>query len=148
LSSSWPHEVVGYRSLAYWRDFAILYWRADEATGLYKPRSVEEIAEAVERRGTCSEEYGVWGTTLISRREYDDGSVFRNGKLQSVDAQLQVRQLAAGAIVIVAQLSALNDVRNDVQRERLLKEHMAGRASLDVIIEWVERLPRHRRDSY
>ena len=140
-------QLAAYRSSRYWRDFVLLYWSADQATGLYAPRTGDEIAQCVERMGFCREEYGVWGEQLITRREYDDGSVFRHGRLHRADARLEVRNLAEGATFLVAQLSPLNDPRNDLHREGFLKEHVLGRVTLEDIVDWVESLPRHRRDS-
>jgi nucleoside phosphorylase len=100
-------QLVGYRSPTYLRAFVLLYWRADTPTGLYPARSAEDIAESVQLMGVCREEYGVWGDELITRREYDDGFVFRGGRLLRAPAQLQVRQLADGVTFIVPQLSPI-----------------------------------------
>jgi len=135
-------KLMGYRSRFYWRDFSLLYWDRDEPTGLYGIPSDEEIRQRVQTVGSCTEEYGVWGSELITRREYDDGSVFRDGRPQKVSAQLEVRQLAPGATFIVAQLSPINDFRIDRTREQLLADHLAGKASVGDIVDWVETLRR------
>ncbi|WP_437298891.1 protein kinase domain-containing protein [Sorangium sp. So ce426] len=139
-------KLLGYRSRAYWRDFVLLYWDADEPTGLYPVRTAEELGNRVNRYGYCTEEYGVYGKKLVTRQEYDDGTVFVNGKPKQISARLEVRHLTPGAAFLVAQRSPLNDVRFDIERERLLSGLVQGSVAHEQLVAWVEKLPRHRRD--
>lgn len=141
------HRIVGYRSRFYKRNFVLLEWAADEPCGLYQPLTREEIAEHVQATGRCTEEYGVWNDQLVTRAEFDDGAIFRHGKLQEIDADLEVRQLAGGATFIVPQLSAVNDLENDGARFDILRRYTSGQTSIDEIVSWVESLPGHRRDT-
>lgn len=93
--------------------------------------------------GRYTEEYGIWRNELITRREYDDGSVFRSGRVQEIDARLEVRQLLSGVTVLVAQRSPLNDRRNEQARWSVLEQLRHATIDANDVAAWVETLPLH-----
>lgn len=90
------------------------------------------------------EEYAIWKDQLLTREEYDDNAVFRNGKsILITGAQLRVRYLTPANIVIAAQLSPIHDISFDRERTEYFDQLLQGKMSLDQFVEAIERLPRN-----
>jgi serine/threonine protein kinase len=143
-------DLFACRGHVYHHDFVVLRWDPDSPSGLYPVPSPEEIAEAVEQYGGYAEEYGVWNGELITRHEYDDNAVFRDGRsIETSSSELEVRELAPGAMILTGQSSAAHNRGFDRQRVELLRELAADRVTIDRLVAVIDELepvePRDRR---
>jgi hypothetical protein len=139
-----PSKLVVYRPEGYWRYFIYLESEADSPTGLYGPveRPIDPYDEI---RG--SEEYAVFKGELITREEYDDSCIFRNGRSLSTEgAELRHRWLIRTGIVITSRFSPINRNEHDTYRCAIQRSILEGQQSLDELVELFDRLPRHPKD--
>jgi nucleoside phosphorylase len=143
-------RLWAYRSRAYWRDFVLLKFKADDPTGLHPVAAQSEIDERVKELGTHTEEYGVLDNEIITLAEHDDGAVIRNGRSKPTQGfEHEVRHLTRGAVVIASQFSPLH-AKNPHDFERVhvsfIRRFIEGKATANDLVKLVETLPKHPQD--
>jgi hypothetical protein len=138
------HRLGAWRDDAYWRDFVYV-----ETTPLPQAGRLQYDTDTlnwmVERFGYSSEEYAIWRDKILTREEYDDGSVDVDGDvIEHQGAQLRMRYLSPYNFVIAAQFSPLNcDHQADLRLKKLLDGILRGTSSFDELKEAICLLPRY-----
>jgi len=129
------NKLAVFRPASYWQYFIYLECDPDSPTGLYK--------NARER-----EEYAIYQDELITRAEYDDGCIFRNGKSISTGgcSELRARSLIPTNLIIASRFSPININAFDKERRSILEGILKGNKSLSDFIDAFEKLPRHPND--
>jgi DNA-binding transcriptional regulator YhcF (GntR family) len=88
------NKLAIYRPPTYWQYFVYLECAPDEPTGIYPHTTKGYIAQMAKDMGRCYEEYAIGEDQFLTREEYDDGAIFRNGKSISITgAQPRIRYL-------------------------------------------------------
>lgn len=129
-----PRKLAVYRPPSYWQSLVYLECHPNSPTSLYE--------KAYE-----SEEYAIYQEELITRAEYDDGCIFRNGKsISTSGAELRVRPLIPNNLIIASRFSPININAFDNARRSILEDILKGNKSLSDFIEAFEKLPRHHND--
>lgn len=130
-----PKRLAVFRPAAYWQSLIYLECYPDVPTGLY-----ENAREY--------EEYAVFQDELITRAEYDDGCIFRNGKsIPAEGTELRVRALIPANLIIASRFSPINNNAFDKVRRSMLRGILDGSKSLLDFIDEFEQLPKHPKDS-
>lgn len=135
-------DVYAYRGRSFARSFLVLRWYPDEPTGLYPEPTTSELQMLTEQGLQYTEEYGIWEDQLVTREEYDDGHVYRNGESVQISARLEVRHLECGASVIAAKFSAVHGQGFDEDRERILRTLANDGSAFEELVKRVESLRR------
>ncbi len=130
-----PRRLIVFRPMPYWQSFIYLESNADVPTGLYT-KSYE------------SEEYAINDNRdLITRSEFDDGFMFRNGESTPIGiVELRYRSLIPTSLIIASRTSPINRNDFDKHREVFLKDILHGKKSIEEFIQIYERLPKHHND--
>jgi hypothetical protein len=127
-------KLAVYRPQAYWQSFIYIENSADSPTGLYK-------------NSKLIEEYAIFKKEFITKAEYDDGCIFRQGKSISIGkAELRIRHLKPTNLIISSRNSPIN--RNDFDNIRCksLKRILSGTMKLESFVKVFEKLPKHPND--
>lgn len=82
----------------------------------------------------------------VTREEYDDGAIVRNGKPYDIEAQLKVRYLTPYNFLIAPQASPINNKQADNIIEGILAGILRGEASLQDLIGVIHQLPKSEMD--
>lgn len=129
-----PKKLAVFRPESYWQYFIYLECQPDSPTGL-----CENVGEY--------EEYAIYQNELITRPEYDDGCIFRNGKSISLrHAELRARALIPTNLIIASRFSPMNINAFDKERRSILKGILKGSAPLSDFVDAFKQLPRHPKD--
>lgn len=132
----------------YYRNFVYVECDGLTPTGI-DVRSAERLKEAIEEGTSIYEEYGLTNDgMLVTREEYDDGAVEREGKIieTSSRTELRLRYLTPFNFVLCAQMSPINNAQYDSRMGELLDRMLAGQDLLPTIIAEVNKLPRRDDD--
>jgi len=130
-----PIRLIVFRPMPYWQCFIYLECDPDVRIGLYK-NSVEGEEYAINDNGD-----------LITRSEFDDGFMFRDGRSIPIgNVELRHRSLIPTSLIIASRTSPINKNAFDKYREAFLKDILHGEKSIDAFIEIYKLLPRHHND--
>jgi len=130
-----PRRLIAFRPQPYWQSFVYLESDPDVPTGLYK-KSYESEEYAINEKGD-----------LITRSEFDDGFMFRDGRSIPIgNVELRYRSMIPTSLIIASRTSPINRNDFDKHRETFLKDILHGEKSIDDFIQIYERLPRHHND--
>jgi hypothetical protein len=128
-------KLAVFRPPSYWQYFVYLECQPDLPTGLYEGAREDE-------------EYAIYQGESITRAEYDDGCIFRNGKsIPVTGAELRVRHLIPTNLVIASRFSPININAFDKERRSILQGILKVTKSLSDFVRALEQLPRHPKDS-
>lgn len=128
-------RLAAYRSLSYWQCFLYLESDPDPPTGLYQG-------------STEGEEYALYRGELMTRAEYDDGCMLREGKfIETTGSELRIRHLVPASLVIASRSSPINCNAFDAERSSILEGTISGQKSLADLVDAVKKLPRHPNDA-
>jgi len=130
-----PKKLVVYRPEAYWQYFIYLECEKDTPTGLYNIDAREE-------------EYAVNGDgELVNHYEYEDGSMFRDGKVVPlVNPELRIRYLIPTNYFITSRKSPMNIVKFDRDRAKLLQDILERKITIEDFVSVFQRLSRYKND--
>jgi hypothetical protein len=140
-------KVAVYRSGSYYRQFVYVQAKPEQPVGIHK-YDKDDFARQIELFGYQSEEYGLFGTTPISRAEYDDGAAVINGTVvQTAGAsKLRVRYLSRYNLILAPHFTPINSNDLDERIKQILNGILADTSSLEELIKIVEAAPRHGND--
>ncbi len=130
-----PKRLIVYRPELYWQYFIYLECEKDIPTGLYNTDAKDE-------------EYAINGNgELVSRQEYNDGSMYRNGKIiPLVNPELRIRYLAPTNYFIASRASPMNIVQFDRHRKALLQDILKRNITIEDFVSVFQHLPKHDSD--
>src|SRR5205085_2755514 len=102
-------KLAVYRGEASYRDLIYIETKPEQAIGIYN-YSKDHVNEQMDKFGFSCEEYGLFGTTPISREEIDDGAALIEGQIVETvgESTLRVRYLSRYNFIIASQLSPIN----------------------------------------
>jgi hypothetical protein len=141
-------KIAVYQSARRYKCFVYVETKAEPQIGLYN-QSTEEIAESVELRGYCNEEYALFGDIPIQRTEYDDGSAVINGTVvETKGAQLRVRYLSDYNFIITAKESPYNSHKFDEGSGHFLNAILCGTSNPQQFFDYLESFRRQDNPMY
>lgn len=141
-------KICVYRSSRYDRSFVYVELKGESPIGIYK-HDQDYNFRMMKDCGYVNEEYGIYKGELITREEYDDGAKFINNKLVNFnddELDLRVRFLSKYNFIICAIFNPINSNEADVFFETYLKDMLDNIGSIEEVVKFVEKLPRHRND--
>ena len=135
-------RIAAYRNHSNYREFVYVETKAEPPTGIYV-YGPEDIPRMAEKLGFAAEEYGVFGETLISRAELDDGAAVVNGKvINAPDAQLRIRYLTPYNFIIAAADSPINNKDYDLIVKDCLDRIIRGSHTIEEFIKIANKFDR------
>lgn len=142
-------KIVVYSSLAYYKKFVYVETSPEEATGLYEEMTQEQIDYWVEQIGSYYEEYAIFNGHLITRAEYDDGAAVIDGKVIDIENQacIRTRYLIPYNFIICAKWNPLNEAKHDSDVQKILYGILNGTHTIYDLVDYTEKLSRHKMDS-
>jgi hypothetical protein len=116
-------KMAVYRPSAHWQYFIYLENAPDKPIGLSESSLLRE-------------EYAISNGEFITREEYDDGSIYRNGISRSIgNVELRVRHLVPTNLIISSRSSPINDKEFDRTRCAILNGILSGKKDLRDFID-------------
>ncbi|HJQ25039.1 MAG TPA: hypothetical protein VKA60_14065 [Blastocatellia bacterium] len=137
-------RLAVYRGADSCRDFIYLEARPEPATGVYDyPEG--HLDQQIAEQGFAYEAYGLFGTTAISREEFDDGAALIDGQIVETAGQAtsRIRYLSKYNLLIAPQLSPINCQDADDEIRQLLDGLLQGSHGVDDLLGLIESLPPH-----
>lgn len=140
-------RIVAYAAGEYYKKFVYVETYPEEETGLYK-NDKELIKEWINNYGYYNEEYAEYDGKKITRAEYDDGAAMIDGKVVDLKgkAKLRIRYITPYNFIICAHFNPMNSNEYDDMMEKLLNGILRGQNSVEEIVEFVKKMPKHRRE--
>jgi TIR domain len=131
-------KIAVYRSMRLYKEF--IYLKIRGAAPLNSSETTDsEIARQVNILKYATENYAIYKGKVISAEEYEDGAMFRNGKLIQFEERPTYRRrfLSPYNIIICAQSSIYNSREADVYFADALKELLLSDEKLEEVISVV-----------
>lgn len=133
----------------YQRDFIYVQTKPDEPSGAYDiPTDLNTYPRDDNRWDYFYEEFGQYINEIgerfvLTRSEYDDGGMVRNGEVIDTagKAQLRLRFLTPYNFVICAQFNPFNSDAGDEISRFCLHEMLMGRMAMERFVEIARKLP-------
>lgn len=142
-------RIVVYSASEYYKKFVYVETLPEDITGLYEYNE-QFIEQSKKKYGYYNEEYAVYRGIKIKRAEYDDGAAVINGKVIDLneEAEIRIRYITPYNFVICAQFNPINNNDYDDKMESLLNGILNGVNSVEELVEFVNLMPRDKRDLY
>lgn len=140
-------RIVVYAAGEYYKKFVYVEAYPEEETGLYQYDN-EHIKSWADKYGYYKEEYAEYENKRVTRSEYDDGAAVIDGKVVDLkgEAKLRIRYITPYNFIICAQFNPINNDNYDDMIVTLLNGILKGQNSVEEIVEFVNKMPRDRRD--
>lgn len=109
---------------------------------------IRHIKLWADKYGYYNEEYAEYENKKVTRSEYDDGAAVIDGKVVDLkgEAKLRIRYITPYNFIICAQFNPINNDNYDDMMVTLLNGILKGQNSVEEIVEFVNKMPRDRRD--
>ena len=135
------NSVVVFRTLKSYRSFVYVSVDADKPTGVY-PITSTWIEEHVRQYGYCEECVGYWNGHYVKGEEYDDGYAEIDGKSVRISgAERRRRYLSRYNFFISTQASVFSTGRNDQLIDRICRDLLENRLTLEHAASTLEKIP-------
>ena len=140
-------RIVAYAAGEYYKKFVYVEAYPEEETGLYQ-YDKGHIKLWADKYGYYNEEYAEYENKKVTRSEYDDGAAVIDGKVVDLkgEAKLRIRYITPYNFIICAQFNPINNGNYDDMMVTLLNGILKGQNSVEEIVEFVNKMPRDRRD--
>lgn len=140
-------RIVAYAAGEYYKKFVYVEAYPEEETGLYQ-YDKGHIKLWADKYGYYNEEYAEYENKKVTRSEYDDGAAVIDGKVVDLkgEAKLRIRYITPYNFIICAQFNPINNDNYDDMMVTLLNGILKGQNSVEEIVEFVNKMPRDRRD--
>lgn len=135
-------RLVAVGNSSYFRKFVYV-----EVDGL-KPSGLYDLSYPLQEKGYTREEYGLVGSKFVTLEEYDDGAAIIGGKVKDVSGKTKLRAGMVGRynFLIASHASPINNKNAEDPIEDILDRMLAGTATTDDLVKYIERLPKNRMD--
>ena len=141
-------KIVAYGASEYYKKFVYVEAKPEKSVGIYENVTEEYIEEWRQSYDEYHEEYALYNGRAVTRAEYDDNAAVLDGKVVDLQnsAELRIRYLTPYNFIICAQFNPINNLENDSMIKQLLNGILEGTVTVEAVINFVNKLARHRKD--